>query len=1068
MPSKPTLDKEIWRWTETTAPEDVNDGHVKTVYRINLPSCSSSCRRNCRGNPNCLVNLGEKDWLKEISDDHWHQIDDPEEEKRKEDELVGLKNLGATCYVNTFLQVWFHNQRFREALYQWRPLDREWARDESADERTVAALPEAELQPSTICGHLQLLFALLQFSRRRYIDPANFINCLGLDAALQQDAQEFSKLFISLLESTLREQPNPLVGNVIEQQFSGQYSYVTRCNSCGNSSERPSQFYELDLNIKGHKHLEDSLTEFLKEEKLEGANQYLCERCNCKQNATRCIKLKTLPPVLNIQLLRFVFDRHSGTKKKLNNFLQFPEELDMSKHLPRREKQTVYDLQAVLIHRGPTAYSGHYIAHIRSHGDSGAWFKFNDEEIQKMEGKNLKLGSEDELAAGQKEGRRPKVPKGSHASKNAYMLVYTLRPGPQQENGVDQPKLDLGSLPRYLRELINRDNVRFEGWLEEMTAMRTESVKCGRSTQQEIRNIYQQMPPTDGDGFEWIATEWLKKWLSEESHSSTAKQHPIDNTRFCCRHGRLDPDQVKHLKRISTQAANLLFMKYGGGPRLTQTSLCLTCIKQRCRVMRIQAQLATDHKFVTDVTKVKCQSEDGFWVGKDSLRQWKRMVLEREESQFDGGGGGGGGEERKNEGKDETDTGNHHCAIQNGETDTKDGVNLNESNHGERDEEEDGKPLIFNGDLLCSHGNLSTDVTFRRLVPKAVWTVLHKYFPDCAEFQADVQPCMQCQMADAEDAEQARRKCELATEQKRSLPQLFHGRARPTWKKGESTEAYVVPHAFVEAWRSFLRHPVKSEILTSINNSAFLCSHGGLTFDPSMITPVDETSGVALVWPVEWAVLSTTFVVDQPIRIWKVVADGPCFISEPEICPTCSRERQEAEHEARFLYSGVKVYIRKLAPDFGDSPKATLNLLTEAAIGATSDQENKDPDFNEVSAKRQKMELDGSASSRRSTRHRRVRGEKEIIVSSTNTLKELKIKVMHAFSVAPFDQTLLYRGKALLENEATLGHLGITPESLITLVVDSPICEDPLAMDEIVRASSVPEAGFKGTGLLSS
>lgn len=57
----------------------------------------------------------------------------------------------------------------------------------------------------------------------------------------------------------------------------------------------------------------------------------------------------------------------------------------------------MYDLKAVLIHRGPTAYSGHYIAHICSHGDGGAWYKFNDEEIQKMEGRNLKLGSEDEL-----------------------------------------------------------------------------------------------------------------------------------------------------------------------------------------------------------------------------------------------------------------------------------------------------------------------------------------------------------------------------------------------------------------------------------------------------------------------------------------------------------------------------------------------------------------------------------------------------------------------------------------------------------------------------------------------
>lgn len=56
----------------------------------------------------------------------------------------------------------------------------------------------------------------------------------------------------------------------------------------------------------------------------------------------------------------------------------------------------VYELSAVLIHRGVSAYSGHYIAHVKD-PQTGEWYKFNDEDIEKMEGKKLQLGIEEDL-----------------------------------------------------------------------------------------------------------------------------------------------------------------------------------------------------------------------------------------------------------------------------------------------------------------------------------------------------------------------------------------------------------------------------------------------------------------------------------------------------------------------------------------------------------------------------------------------------------------------------------------------------------------------------------------------
>jgi ubiquitin carboxyl-terminal hydrolase 48 len=91
----------------------------------------------------------------------------------------------------------------------------------------------------------------------------------------------------------------------------------------------------------------------------------------------------------------------------------------------------MYELTAVLVHRGQSAYSGHYIAHIKDRA-SGTWYKFNDEDVQHLSGKSLQLGAEEELISGKdKDKKTPKVPKGFHETKNAYMLVYRR----QADNG---------------------------------------------------------------------------------------------------------------------------------------------------------------------------------------------------------------------------------------------------------------------------------------------------------------------------------------------------------------------------------------------------------------------------------------------------------------------------------------------------------------------------------------------------------------------------------------------------------------------------------------------------------
>ena len=63
-----------------------------------------------------------------------------------------------------------------------------------------------------------------------------------------------------------------------------------------------TDFDGLELNIQGHSTVSGCLSGLLAPETLEGDNQYACERCAVRRDAQRSIRLRSLPPVLSIQV----------------------------------------------------------------------------------------------------------------------------------------------------------------------------------------------------------------------------------------------------------------------------------------------------------------------------------------------------------------------------------------------------------------------------------------------------------------------------------------------------------------------------------------------------------------------------------------------------------------------------------------------------------------------------------------------------------------------------------------------------------------------------------------------
>ncbi|KAM3868768.1 ubiquitin carboxyl-terminal hydrolase 2-like [Diretmus argenteus] len=316
--------------------------------------------------------------------------------------LVGLRNLGNTCFMNSILQCLSNTPELRDYC-----LKNTHRTDLNNNGGTEAALMEE---------FAKLTQTLWKSVKNEAISPSDLKTQIQRYAPKfvgynQQDAQEFLHYLLYGLHNEVNrvivrpevsvedfdhlsddDKGKRMWNKYLERDdskvvdlFVGQLKSSLTCSECGFCSTVFDPFWDLSLPIAqktfGEVTLKDCMILFTKEDVLDGEEKPTCHKCKARRKCTKKFTIQKFPQILVLHLNRFSKSRTRASKR--STYVNFPlKELDLREFSSEDIEHAVYNLYAVSNHSGNTL-GGHYTAYCRN-PELGEWFSYNDTRVSPM------------------------------------------------------------------------------------------------------------------------------------------------------------------------------------------------------------------------------------------------------------------------------------------------------------------------------------------------------------------------------------------------------------------------------------------------------------------------------------------------------------------------------------------------------------------------------------------------------------------------------------------------------------------------------------------------------------
>ncbi|XP_028408369.1 ubiquitin carboxyl-terminal hydrolase 2-like [Dendronephthya gigantea] len=345
--------------------------------------------------------------------------------------LVGLQNLGNTCFMNSILQCLSHCRPLKDKII-------------SCDDSLQHINRHSKMKGKLFCAFSDLIQTMWSKNvTGTEVSPRSFKmqiqrfspRFVGYE---QQDSQEFLRFLLEGINEDLNKAVNASKRSsasqvspdstskrsekdlsdymwaqyklrdesLVTDLFCGQIMSTLRCTKCKHRSVTFDPFWDLSLSIPRVWFVSASnsrfqmllhsncLRLFTKKEDLDGDEKPKCEKCKTRQKCEKQIKIHRFPRILVIHLKRF---SGFGYRSKLQTDVEFPlNDLDMSEFASEcsdecsdRDYSSIkYNLFAVSNHCG-SAFGGHYTAYCK-HPETKEWHSFNDSRVGSLSSSSVR------------------------------------------------------------------------------------------------------------------------------------------------------------------------------------------------------------------------------------------------------------------------------------------------------------------------------------------------------------------------------------------------------------------------------------------------------------------------------------------------------------------------------------------------------------------------------------------------------------------------------------------------------------------------------------------------------